>query len=395
MIHPSRGRAEQAIETARLWKSNSDNEFEYILSIDDSDPVKEKYMELFGSQSVLIGSNKSAIEAINEAAKICMGDIIVVVSDDFSCEKGWDTALLNEIGDRTDFVMKTVDGLQPLLVTLPIMDRIWYERYGYVYFGGYGHLYADQELTAVAKMTGHLIMSDLSFPHDHYTTGRTPFDAINEKNDATDEQGKSLFAKRMENNFGIENPVMKYEDIVWQPLKLSILIPTTAERSEVIKPLLQCLSIQATNEIEILLNNHETDCVGKKRNDLLKEAKGEYIVFIDSDDQVSDNYVALILEALRSKPDCLGINGVISTNRTIWKRWYISREYTHWYEVDDVYYRTTNHISPVKRELALKAGFPEISIGEDAVYSKRLRPWLHSEVKIEQSIYHYDYFSKA
>jgi len=172
-------------------------------------------------------------------------------------------------------------------------------------------------------------------------------------------------------------------------LELSILICTTSARSEVIKPLLLNLNWQKTVEIEILIDGHETDNVGIKRQRLLKKSKGLYIVFVDDDDEISHNYITLILEAAKSGADCIGINGVMTTNGTMERKWFISKEYGSWFTDKNVYYRTPNHISPVKRELALLAGFPPISHGEDYAYSQKLLPHLKTETIIEQPLYHY------
>lgn len=133
--------------------------------------------------------------------------------------------------------------------------------------------------------------------------------------------------------------------------------------------------------------------IGTKRNKLLEQAKGDYIVFADDDDSLAYNYVEKILEAIESGPDCIGISGVITTNGKNEKPWHISKDYGHWYEANGVYYRTPNHISPVRRELALAAGFPEIQFGEDAEYSRRLLPMLKTEVKIPGILYYYRYVS--
>lgn len=196
-------------------------------------------------------------------------------------------------------------------------------------------------------------------------------------------------------------------------LELSILIRTTASRLECTTMLSrdiynQIKSCQLINGnyhdvfpsnsaaqyfigeqgVEVLFNNHETDNVGKKANDLLKEAKGNYVVFIDSDDQISPNYISLILEACKYNADCIGISGTI-LHEGITKQWHISKDYGHWFAKDNVFYRTPNHISPVKRDIALKAMFPEIPHGEDAEYSRRILPYLQTETKITENIYFY------
>lgn len=135
--------------------------------------------------------------------------------------------------------------------------------------------------------------------------------------------------------------------------------------------------------------------IGVKRNRLLNLAKGEYIVFVDDDDKISENYISEILQACVSGADCIGINGVITTNGGDERKWFISKEYGLWFTgADGNYYRTPNHISPVRRELALQAGFPEISFAEDYEYSMRLLPLLKTESLISIPLYHYDYWKK-
>lgn len=199
--------------------ADNKDDIEYILSIDNSDPDYYEYIRIFNDKeldrNILNADNDSAIQAINRGASICRGDVIIVVSDDFSCNYHWDTLLTKELSGKYDFVLKTKDGIQPMLVTLPIMDRAYYLRYGYVYSNDYSHMYADQELTAVSAMTGKLIFSDLEFLHQHYTTGKTPKDAINDKNDLTYQNGANIFQRNLLYNFGIEKPVIKYSEIIW------------------------------------------------------------------------------------------------------------------------------------------------------------------------------------
>lgn len=178
-------------------------------------------------------------------------------------------------------------------------------------------------------------------------------------------------------------------------MKLSILIATTSVRDEIIRPLLQNLVYQCKDLhsiVEVIIDNHETNIVGVKRNNLLNQAIGDYVIFVDSDDKISPLYIEKILKATETNPDCIGISGTITFNGGPHKQWHISKEYGSWYQKGDVYYRTPNHISPVRRELALQAGFPEISFGEDAEYSKNLLSLLKTEVVIPGNLYHYDFW---
>lgn len=219
LIHPSRSRASIAEETAKLWLGNADKpeNIEYIICLDTSDPKGSDYGNYFRDKKFIkcIKDNKSAIQAINEGANMSTGDLLIVVSDDFECEKSWDTRLIEALEGKEDFLVKTPDGIQKTLITLPMMDRKYYERFGYIYHSGYVHMYSDEEMTIVGHMLGKVITLDIPFIHNHYSTGRFEKDSINKKNDASYGQGKRFIEERKKKNFGIKNPVMRFQDIVW------------------------------------------------------------------------------------------------------------------------------------------------------------------------------------
>ena len=175
--------------------------------------------------------------------------------------------------------------------------------------------------------------------------------------------------------------------------KLSILIRVAPLHELIVKDLLEHLMKQATNEVEILADFDKEASSGKKAQWLLEQAQGEYIVFIDADDWIPDYYVAEILKAIKTNPDCVGTCGTMTTNGENEIRWFLSKNFqneTKYSAIGEKYYlRKTNHISPVKRELALLVGFPDISNAEDKDYSERLNQYLKTEVEINKPMYHY------
>lgn len=219
IIHPSRGRVVMANQTAAKWiiSAAKTNPIEYILSIDSTDPEKDDYLQGFDILRELlqhpnikiitvISPNKTAIEAINSAALETSNNMIIVVSDDFDCFQGWDEWLIDKLENRSDYLVKTTDGIQPLLITLPIMDRMYYNRFGYIYYPEYHHMFCDTEMTDVGNILGRVI--DLKdeghkFTHKHYIAGLMEKDAINVKNDATWAQGEKLYNERKALNFFI------------------------------------------------------------------------------------------------------------------------------------------------------------------------------------------------
>ena len=181
---------------------------------------------------------------------------------------------------------------------------------------------------------------------------------------------------------------------------LSLLICSVNSRKEFLDRLLEVLNKQIQGqEILVNLDNGEKS-IGQKRNELLQQAKGKYIAFIDDDDLVSEDYISLILDAVKEGCDVVGMHLIYTYDGHDPQKTYHSLKYTHWYDVPDpetgrrIYYRNPNHLNPVKREYALQAKFPEISNGEDRAYSKALLPFLKTEVYIDRPIYYYLFRSR-
>lgn len=184
--------------------------------------------------------------------------------------------------------------------------------------------------------------------------------------------------------------------------KLSILICSLEYRQQKLDHLLRSLYVQLlalppkqTALVEILtdIDNKEVT-TGEKRNRLLNRAHGEYICFIDDDDHVYDNYIASILNAIESKPDCIATRGHYSENGGRKTEWRLSKDFVDYDGHENgvkILFRRANHLTPVKRELALSAMFPHISNAEDKEYSSRLNKYLKTETQITEPIYHYDY----
>jgi glycosyltransferase involved in cell wall biosynthesis len=156
------------------------------------------------------------------------------------------------------------------------------------------------------------------------------------------------------------------------------------------------INTKYNGQVEIINDSSTKYTIGEKRNHLLEEAKGKFVVFIDDDDEVSDDYIESIIQAIDSNQeiDCIGMKGKITFDGANEKKWIISTSCGNWYEKDNMYFRTPNHISPVRRDIALKVKFPKIMIGEDYEYSMGILPHLKREVLIDKELYHYKYITK-
>jgi hypothetical protein len=182
---------------------------------------------------------------------------------------------------------------------------------------------------------------------------------------------------------------------------LTITIASVSIRKEMLDSLLKELNRQINennlqDEVEILVDDDDDRFLGTKRKLMLSKAKGYFTCAIDDDDWVSENYIYLIVNSIKNNADidCIGINGIITTNGENPKKWIISCHFEDWFEKDDVYYRTPNHICPIKTELVRIADFEEVSWGEDYPFSQSIKPLLLKEATIEEPLYYYNYHTE-
>jgi len=152
--------------------------------------------------------------------------------------------------------------------------------------------------------------------------------------------------------------------------------------------------------VQIHVHGDPNPTTGEKRNRLLQtaaECKADYVAFIDDDDLVSPDYCSQVLTALQEGPDVVGLEGLLHRPTHQCEKFIHSRRYSTWSQSGDLghrtYYRCPNHLNPVRLELAIAAGFPDLTRGEDMDYSHRLLPLLKTEVMLEepavQPLYHY------
>ena len=183
-------------------------------------------------------------------------------------------------------------------------------------------------------------------------------------------------------------------------IKLSILIPTIPERKEMFDKLKYKLFNQKQLfpelMVEVLFDNRTDVSIGTKRNALLSDSKGEYVAFIDDDDDISDDYLIDIINALESKPDCVSLRGVITwdgTNPEIFEHSLRYPAYvTHTLPVNGIKYeRYPNHLNTIKASIAKQFKFPEINFGEDSDWAKQIHDsgLINTEVYIDKVLYHY------
>lgn len=147
-------------------------------------------------------------------------------------------------------------------------------------------------------------------------------------------------------------------------------------------------------EIIVLLDNKKM-MLGHKRNKMVEMAQGKYVVFVDDDDRIADDYIQSLLEGTESDADSIVFQAMVSLNGEKPKPCYYSKDVKKDFNLANQYHRIPNHICCVKKEVSLKSSFPNVLYGEDAGYGKVLLPFIKTEHKIDKVLYYYDYNSNT
>lgn len=179
-----------------------------------------------------------------------------------------------------------------------------------------------------------------------------------------------------------------------KPHKWTILIATLGERSDKFRKLAFRLIEQAKKydgQVQLLVywNNYEFP-LSEIRQDLVDNAGGEYISFVDDDDDVPEYYVDEVMKALKKNPDYVGWRMQVYSDGNIQKPTYHSLKYDRWYEDEKAWYRNISHLNPIKRELAKSVKFDSSQgVAEDGPWAERMAGIPKTEVYIEKIMYLY------
>ena len=219
LLHPSRGRVEQAETVIEKWlnKASGKHEIEYILSLDLSDENLPEYIANNKDKRgglcrgvVCVNGNNNVVEATNKAAELATGDLLLYLSDDFKCPNNWDN-LLFQVTEKKQLVfsepwlIKVHDCLQIFekdVLTIPIMSVGLYKMLGYFWNPLYYSMFVDQDLYHVCKNNNWLVFEkELEFEHLHYSVGKSKIDETYAKSSANWNQGLKVYTRRKQNNF--------------------------------------------------------------------------------------------------------------------------------------------------------------------------------------------------
>jgi len=146
----------------------------------------------------------------NLAAEKATGKIFIAISDDFLPPEKWDEKLL-ALEPKTwpdeDWAIHVEDGYVHNIMVLPIITRLRYERFGYLYYPAYSSMFNDTELTEVAYREGRVIdAKHLLFEHMHPDCGKRQRDNADLTHASKERwnHGETLFKFRKKHGFPVD-----------------------------------------------------------------------------------------------------------------------------------------------------------------------------------------------
>jgi len=404
---PTRDRPQQALEVLEKYRRMAGVPCTIEVVTDHDDPtmltpeVRYRLRELDCVH--VIGEHDSKIAACNHETSVDW-DVIMLASDDMvPVVGGFGAIVLEEMQKHfpdLDGALHFNDGHQgERLCTLPIFGRALYERMErQIYHPGYRSLFCDDEQTMLLKQMRRLKYIDRApiIEHRHPAFKTAPVDALYHRNQSYADADRALFQQRYAtimpgSQFRFEQP----------PLWLSVLICTMPERKEKLDVLLRSLRADlwvAPDSYEILVDGGP-GAVGEKRQRLLERAVGQFVAFVDDDDSVAHDYLERVITAIEENPtvDCIALRGVLLTDGEKPERFEHSIKYHDWGQDETgLHYRTPNHLNPIRRRLALQAGFRSLQTSEDYLFAQSIRPLLRSEAPAgDDPLYYYFLRSKT
>lgn len=187
------------------------------------------------------------------------------------------------------------------------------------------------------------------------------------------------------------------------PTVLSILMATTPDRNgmftnlynEVMRQVTYCHTTHPSlGRIEVLVDDSKRFLdgglsIGGKRQALLDRATGSYVCYLDSDEEISPNYVEVLIRLCQHNADCCTFKNLTKTESF----WIVVNMSIH-FPNDQVnplmeVRRNCWHVCPIKTSFAKLYRFEDSNYGEDETWVNNVRKHITTEAHTDAIIHCY------
>ena len=172
---------------------------------------------------------------------------------------------------------------------------------------------------------------------------------------------------------------------------LSILTPTIPGREKQLQALQQKIEAQIGGQpVEhLILSDNRKRSIGAKRQALVDIARGEYIAFVDDDDDISEDYVSSLLGAMESGADVITFEQRAIYNGLESKVCFGVNNQDNAFTPNGITLRAPWHVCAWRRDVVAGCLFSEVNFGEDLVWCIQARQRLKTAHHIDKVLHTY------
>lgn len=157
-------------------------------------------------------------------------------------------------------------------------------------------------------------------------------------------------------------------------MKLSILTPTIPGRESQLAALQEKIESQNDGRVEhLVFCDNRKRSIGAKRQALVDIARGDFLAFVDDDDDISDDYVSELLTAIETGADVITFHQQAIYNGLESEVHFGIKNQDEAFNPGGVTRRAPWHVCAWKRSVVAGCLFGESNYGEDLVWCLQAR----------------------
>jgi hypothetical protein len=172
---------------------------------------------------------------------------------------------------------------------------------------------------------------------------------------------------------------------------LSILTPTIPGRERQLQSLQWRIEEQIGGQAveHLILSDNRKRSIGAKRQALLDIARGQYIAFVDDDDDIADSYVEELLAAAASGADVITfLQGATYNGKQSVVDFQLGQG-DHGFAPGGITNRDAWHVNAWRRSRVAHCQFGESNYGEDLTWCQQARRMAQTTVHIPKILHFY------